>query len=105
MQNTEGQVLAELAALKRMTVRELKVEWETLTGTLAPNNSRAWLELRLGYRIQELAWGGLTKPTLRMLDALADEVEGRKVRRSVIADPRNPVIGTRWCASGTASST
>ena len=27
--------------------------------------------------------------------ALADEVEGKKVRKSVIADPRNPVIGTR----------
>ena len=31
----------------------------------------------------------------QLLDALADEVEGKKVRKSVIADPRNPVIGTR----------
>ena len=30
-----------------------------------------------------------------MLDLLADEVEGLSRRRSQIADPRNPVVGTR----------
>ena len=88
MQNDDAQVLARLAALKTMSVRELKAEWETLAGTPAPNNSRVWLEQRLAYRIQELTYGGLTKPVVRMLDALAEEVEGRKVRRSVISDPR-----------------
>jgi hypothetical protein len=39
--------------------------------------------------------GGLTKPVIRMLDALADEIEGKKVRKTNISDPRNPVIGTR----------
>ena len=88
-------VLARLAALKGMTVTELKAEWENLMGTAPPNNSRSFLEQRLAYRIQELTWGGLAKPVTRLLDALADEVEGRKVRKSVIADPRNPVIGTK----------
>ena len=90
-----ARVLARLAALKAMTVRELKAEWERLLGSAPPNNSRSFLEQRLAYRIQELTFGGLAKPTVRLLDALADEVEGRKVRKSVIADPRNPVIGTR----------
>lgn len=89
------QVLARLAALKEMSVRELKGEWAKLFGAEAPNNSRPFLEQRLAYRIQELTFGGLSKPTRQMLDALADEVEGKKVRKSVIADPRNPVIGTR----------
>ena len=93
--NDTGHVLARLAALKTMSVRELKAEFEALTGTPAPNNSRVWLEQRLAYCIQELAFGGLSKPVIRLLDALADEVEGKKVRRSVIADSRNPVIGTR----------
>jgi Protein of unknown function (DUF2924) len=93
--DTSGQVLARLASLKGMTVRELKAEFESLTGTPAPNNSRVWLEQRLAYRIQELAFGGLSKPLVRILDAMADEVEGKKVRKSVIVDPRNPVIGTR----------
>ena len=89
------QVLARLAALKDMTVVELKAQWQALIGTPAPNNSRSFLEQRIAYRIQELTWGGLTKPVTRLLDALADEVEGKKVRHSVISDPRNPVIGTR----------
>ena len=90
-----AQVLARLAALKDMTVRELKSEWQALMGSAAPNNSRSFLQQRLAYRIQELTWGGLTKPVRQLLDALADEVEGKKVRNSVISDPRNPVIGTR----------
>ena len=89
------QVLARLAALKEMTVRELKAEWAKLFSSEAPNNSRPFLEQRLAYRIQELTWGGPSKPVTRLLDALADEVEGKKVRRTVISDPRNPVIGTR----------
>ena len=89
------QVLARLAALKARTVGELKTEWQALIGTPAPNNSRSFLEQRIAYRIQELTWGGLAKPAARLLDALAGEVEGKKVRQSVISDPRNPVIGTR----------
>lgn len=91
----DGQVLARLAALKDMTVRELKAEWAKLFSSEAPNNSRPFLEQRLAYRIQELTWGGPSKPVRQLLDALADEVEGKKVRQSVISDPRNPVIGTR----------
>ncbi len=91
----DPQVLARLAELKAMTLPQLKKEWEKLFNSAPPNNSRPFLEQRLGYRIQELAFGGLTKPMKRVLDALADEVEGKKVRKSMIADPRNPVIGTR----------
>ena len=50
--------LSRLAALKAMSVKELKAEWEKLIGTSAPNNSRAFLELSLAYRIQELTYGG-----------------------------------------------
>ena len=92
---TDNTVLARLTALKRMSVRELKAEWKSLYGDAAPNNSRIFLEIRLGYRIQELTYGGLDRETRRMLDLLADEVEGLSRRRSQIADPRNPVVGTR----------
>jgi len=92
---TDGAVLAQLAAMQRLSVNELKVKWETLFGTPAPNNARAFLELRIGYRIQELTYGGLTKETRRVLDLLADEVEGKISRKSMVADPRNPVVGTR----------
>ena len=88
-------VVMQLAALKRITVVELKTKWESLFGTPAPNNSRSYLELRLGYRIQELTLGGLSRETRRTLDLLAEEVEGKVGRKSIIADSRNPVVGTR----------
>jgi len=92
---TDGAVLAQLAAMQRLSVNELKAKWEALFGTPAPNNARAFLELRIGYRIQELTYGGLTRETRRVLDLLADEVEGKISRKSMVADPRNPVVGTR----------
>ena len=92
---TDGAVLAQLAAMQRLSVNELKAKWQALFGTAAPNNARAFLELRIGYRIQELTYGGLTRETRRVLDLLADEVEGKISRKSMVADPRNPVVGTR----------
>lgn len=88
-------VLARLAALKAMSVKNLKAEWEKLIGTAAPNNSRTFLEIRIAYRIQELTYGGPDRQTRRMLDLLADEVEGVARRKNHIADLRNPVVGTR----------
>ena len=88
-------VLSRLAALKAMSVNELKAEWQELFAAPAPNNSRAFLESRLAYRIQELTYGGPDKQTRRLLDLLADEVEGTLTRKAQIADPRNPVVGTK----------
>ena len=92
---THEPILARLAALKAMSVKELKAEWQTLFDTPAPNNSRTFLENRLAYRIQELTYGGPDKQTRRLLDLLADEVEGTLTRKAQIADPRNSVVGTK----------
>uniref|UniRef100_UPI001CC05234 DUF2924 domain-containing protein n=1 Tax=Tateyamaria pelophila TaxID=328415 RepID=UPI001CC05234 len=51
---THEPILARLAALKAMTVTDLKAEWQALFDAPAPNNSRSFLESRLAYRIQEL---------------------------------------------------
>ncbi len=92
---THEPILTRLAALKNKTVNELKAEWQALFDAPAPNNSRTFLESRLAYRIQELTYGGPDKQTRRLLDLLADEVEGTLTRKSQIADPRNPVVGTK----------
>jgi hypothetical protein len=92
---TDQSVLAQLAKLKTMSVNELKAKWKELFHTTAPNNSRQFLELRIGYRIQELSYGGLSKHTRRNLDALADEIEGKTIRKAMAEDPRNPMPGTR----------
>lgn len=88
-------VLARVATLKTMSVADLKAEWQRLFGADAPNNSRPFLELRLAYRIQELAYGGPSRETLRLLDALADEVQGKPGRKAMIRESRMPVAGTR----------
>jgi len=92
---THEPILARLAALKAMSVNDLKAEWQALFNAPAPNNSRTFLEGRLAYRIQELTYGGPDKQTRRLLDLLADEVEGTLTRKAQIADPRNPVVGTK----------
>ena len=92
---TEDPILARLSALKAMSVNDLKAEWQALFDAPAPNNSRTFLEGRLAYRIQELTYGGPDKQTRRLLDLLADEVEGTLTRKAQIADPRNPVVGTK----------
>jgi hypothetical protein len=92
---TDASVVTQLAQLKRMSVKQLRDKWEQLFGTPPVNYSRANLELRIGYRIQELTYGGLPKNTRRMLDMLADEVEGKATGKAIICDPRNPVVGTR----------
>lgn len=88
-------VLTRLAALKRMSVNELKSEWEALFTAPAPNNSRGYLEMRLAWRIQELTLGGLSRETRKMLNLLADEIDGKSDRKVIIADNRNPIVGTR----------
>ena len=92
---THELILARLTALKAMSVNELKTEWQAMFDAPAPNNSRTFLESRLAYRIQELTYGGPDKQTRRLLDLLADEVEGTLTRKAQIADPRNPVVGTK----------
>src|SRR5690606_41233328 len=69
--DADTSVLARLAALKHTSVKELKLEWEALFDTPAPNHSRGNLALRLSRRIQELTLGGLSRQTARMLDLLA----------------------------------
>jgi hypothetical protein len=91
----DASVVAQLAALRKMSVVELKQRWETLFGTPAPNNSRSYLEVRLGNRIQELMLGGLSRDTRRVLDLLVKELEGKNTRKAIMTDPRKPIPGTR----------
>ena len=74
-------VLAQLAALKAAPVADLKQKWRDLFEREPPPYNRRFLENRLAYRIQELAYGGLSQETLERLDALADELEGKKPKR------------------------
>ena len=89
-------VLWQLATLKKMSVKQLREKWAKLFDAPPVSYSRSNLEMRIGYRIQELSYGGLSRDTRRMLDALADEIEGKTPSRATVGDPRNPVAGTRF---------
>ena len=88
-------VLAQIAALKEKPIQALKQQWRDLFETEPPPYNRRFLEHRLAYRIQELAYGGLKPETLRYLLDLAEELDGGDpVRRRQSANSR-PVAGTR----------
>ncbi|MBF0130238.1 MAG: DUF2924 domain-containing protein [Alphaproteobacteria bacterium] len=89
-------ILARVAALNSAPTADLKALWQELNGSEPPPWNRRFLESRLAYRIQELAYGGLKPETIRRLDALADELDGGAKRRPVANLGANrPIAGTR----------
>ena len=88
-------VLARLAALKTTPTPKLKEQWRQLFEGEPPAFNRRYLESRLAYRIQELAYGGLKPETVRRLEKLGEELDGGRV--DVRKRPANdrPISGTR----------
>ncbi len=89
-------VLAQISALKTAPIGALKQKWRALFESEPPPYNRRFLEHRLAYRIQELAYGGLKPETLRRLRELAETLDGGKVDvRRRRADHDRPIAGTR----------
>jgi hypothetical protein len=87
-------VLARLAALKTTPTSQLKQQWRDLFESEPPPYNRRFLESRLAYRIQELAYGGLKPETIARLEALGEQLaSGKKLRRW--DDEKRPIAGTR----------
>lgn len=88
-------VLSQLAALKDAPAAALKARWRDLFETEPPPYNRRFLESRLAYRIQELAYGGLSRETLARLRQLGEQFDGGNVTvRKRRANDR-PIAGTR----------
>ncbi|MCK1361220.1 DUF2924 domain-containing protein [Bradyrhizobium sp. 199] len=88
-------VLAQLAALKGGPTTALKAKWRTLFDTEPPPYNRRFLESRLAYRIQELAFGGLSAETVRRLEALAGDLPAKGSRPLRHKSSDRPVSGTQ----------
>jgi len=69
-QNT-GVIEGEIDRLRSLDLEELRGEWRRLYHGEPPRISRDLLVLALGYRLQEIAHGGLGKATRRKLQTLA----------------------------------
>src|SRR5689334_23756343 len=88
-------VLAQLAALKDAPAPALKARWRKLFDSEPPGYNRRYLESRLAYRIQELAYGGLKPETRKRLEALGQQFGDRNITRRRIRDDVMPIAGTR----------
>jgi hypothetical protein len=88
-------VLGRLAALKTATTPALKQEWRVLFGAEPPPYNRRFLESRLAYRVQELAYGGLKPEMLARLEALGEQFDGGKITVRRMRGDDKPIAGTQ----------
>ncbi len=88
-------VLAQLAALKTTSTADLKAQWRKLFDSEPPPYNRRFLESRLAYRIQELAFGGLKPATAKKLEALGEQIDGRRSGKRKPRMDVKPIAGTR----------
>ena len=88
-------VLRRLAALKTAAAADLKAQWRELFGKEAPPHNRPFLQSRLAYRIQELAYGGLKPETQRRLEALGEQLDGGNIALRRIRVDDKPITGTK----------
>jgi hypothetical protein len=67
----------EVAALSRMTVKQLKQKYAEVFGEDTNGNNKAWLVKRIAWRLQARAEGGLSDRALRRATELADDADLR----------------------------
>jgi hypothetical protein len=88
-------VTPRLAALQTARTAELKEQWRALFGKEPPPFSRTYIQSRLAYRIQELAYGGLKPETVAKLEALGEQLDGGNIVLRRIRHQDKPIAGTR----------
>lgn len=105
-------IAAEIAALRRMTVGELKARYIAAFGEASRSNNKDFLWKRIAWRLQELAEGGLSERARKRAQELANEADirirpprgalsgnepssrHREPGRNGLSDPRLPMPGT-----------
>lgn len=88
-------VMARVASLPTTTTPELKEMWRDLFHQEPPPFNRRFLEARLAYRIQELAYGGLKRETQKRLELLGEKLDGGKKEVRRRRQDNRPIAGTR----------
>ena len=88
-------VLAQLAALPEKTLPKLKQLWRELYDREPPSYNKPFLIKRLGYRIQELAYGGLSARAEAKLNVLIEEEDRRVKGLPSLRKGDRPIAGTR----------
>ena len=90
-------VLRQLAELQTLSIGDLRERWRSLYGSEPPPSYKSkYLVRRLAYRVQELAYGGLSENARETLRQVADEDAQARRRPSARKRARNlPVAGTK----------
>ena len=57
--------------------------------------NRRYLESRLAYRVQELAYGGLKPATVKRLQQLGEQLDGGNITTRRVRADLKPIVGTR----------
>ena len=99
MPDRKNNIIKQIAALEKMKTLELKERWRVLFGGEPPGYNRVLLIKRLAYRIQELAFGGLSNETRRRMDELMDANDLDSIGKPKAVKHRRridmPTAGTR----------
>lgn len=88
-------VLSQIDALNRMSTAQLRNRWGELFGGEPGMLGRSYLIRRLAYRIQELAYGGLSREARKALNAIADGASVQAATRAKKRQRVNLQVGTR----------
>jgi Protein of unknown function (DUF2924) len=75
---------SRIARLNELTAQQLRDEWRRLHGGQPPRLSRDLLIRTIAYRMQEVAYGGLSKAIQRKLAVLSKEL---KLKGGVVVTP------------------
>ena len=83
-------IAKEVAALGDLTVNELQQRWVEVWGEPCKSRNKDFLRKRVAWRIQALAYGGLSRRALDRARELADETL-LKIRGAATPGPGSPV--------------
>lgn len=86
----EKEIEKKVMNLERKPLNELRKIWKKVYGEEAPRYSKKYLIPRLAYRMQEKAYGEMSRKGAKRLEYLADRLE--KGKR--ISSDKLPVAGT-----------
>ena len=73
-----ARLAAEIAKLEDLAVSELAERWQDLFGEAPRSRNKAWLRKRIAYRMQEMAFGGLSPAALERIEELAEKAPIRR---------------------------
>jgi len=77
----ENELSRQIPALNDLSAQQLRDEWRRLYRGQPPRLSRDLLIRTVAYRMQEIAYGGLSKAMQRKLSALTRELKVKGSRR------------------------